>query len=134
LTDGSRLDFTEHSTIDSFGGSGWGRPEEAGTTTRGSEARLELPLAPELSGADLVLALDLHARTGTTVVDVRANGRRLDRVTVWPERTSVSIVVPAATAARAPTLELSFVRPATLPLGRRRSLALRIESLALARG
>jgi hypothetical protein len=48
---GATLDFTEPRTLDEYGGPGWGRPEPEGSTTRGGEARLVLPLDDTLLAA-----------------------------------------------------------------------------------
>src|SRR4029077_16303608 len=44
VPDGADLDLPEPAPLDRYGGTGWGRAEHAGTTSRGGESRLVLPL------------------------------------------------------------------------------------------
>src|SRR5262249_43168467 len=62
ISPGEVIDFTLAATLDRHGAVGWGRPEPGGSTTKGSEARLVLPLAPSFDGADLVVVIELEAR------------------------------------------------------------------------
>jgi hypothetical protein len=127
LAPGADLDFTQPAVLDRYGGTGWGRAEDAGATTRGAEARLVLPLAPGLTAADLQCALTLHARADTTTVDVRANETLVTRTSVTPESTTLDLTIPAALLADDSPLELSLRRAPGSTFGRRGAVNLRVE-------
>jgi hypothetical protein len=127
LTPGSTLDFTAPRTLDAYAGPGWGRPEPEGSTTRGGEARLVLPLDAGLLGNDVALTLRLHARDAATTVEVRANETLVASVPVGTEQTTVEVTVPGPVAREFTPLELSLRRARSSALGRRGAVGLRLE-------
>lgn len=121
------LDFTQPATLDQYGGTGWGRAEEVGSTTRGGEARLVLPLAPALAHEDLECEVTLHARGEPTTVEVHANEARVARVAIATTSTTVTIAIPASVVARGAPLEIAFRRMRAGAVARRHAANLRLE-------
>jgi hypothetical protein len=106
------LDFTRPATLDRHGATGWGMAEPTGAVTRGHEARLVLPLAPELSGRALTIRLALQSADGTTVpVAVVVNETTVSTREITPSPVTWEVAVPATVAARFTPLEL-VLRPA----------------------
>jgi hypothetical protein len=128
LAAGADLDFTQPATLDRYGGTGWGRAEEAGATTRGAEARLVLPLVDTLTAGDLQCELTVHARTATTTIDVRANETLVTRAAVATGSTTLDLTIPSTLLDRDRPLELSLRRaPGSSVAGRRGPVNLRVE-------
>jgi Uncharacterised nucleotidyltransferase len=128
---GVELDFTQPATLDQYGGTGWGRAEDGGSTTRGGEARLVLPLAPALRQADLECEITLHARGVPTTIEVRANEIRVALVDVATQPTTHTVVIPRSLVAGATPLEITFRRRRSGTLSGRGAANLRLERVCV---
>jgi len=123
------LDFTVPLTLDRYGAVGWGRTESGGATTRGGEARLVLPLSPELEDVDLLMSLSLDSASGEVDVSVLANETPVCRATVPTSGVDLCFAIGARVAGRFRPLELAFRDARAL---RRSSIRVRLQSMALA--
>jgi hypothetical protein len=111
------LDFTDAHVLDRYGGPGWGRADEHGSSTKGRESRLVLPIHNP-GGAAAVLMVEATARAQPADVEIVLNGRRAARLQIDPSTATyhVSIHLPASSD-RHP-VELAF-RGAGRPFGPR---------------
>jgi hypothetical protein len=75
------LDLTSAGVLDQYGGPGWGRAGPNGSSTKGGESRLVLPI-PDLGPLPLVMEFEVTARVRPLEVDVLVNGHRETRVWV----------------------------------------------------
>ena len=132
VASGDTLDFTVPSTLDHHGSVGWGRPELGGSTTKGGEARLVLPLDPSFDGADVVVTLELEARGHDAEIAIRANEALVDVATVPVTGTTVRFSVPGTLAARYVPLEIALLNSARRA-GRSSSVRLRLRRLTIER-
>ncbi len=127
VLDGADLDFTQPATLDQYGGTGWGRAEHAGSTSRGGESRLVLPLAADLGHADVECELTLHSRDVPQTIEVRANEVRVALVDVSPASSTHRVTIPSALLEGTSPLEIAFRRVRPSALARRGMTDIRLE-------
>ena len=127
----AELDFTQPATLDQYGGTGWGRAEDAGSTTRGGEARLVLPLAPELAHADVDCEVTLHSRGAPGTIEVRADEIRVALVDITSTSTTHTVTIPHSLTTGETPLELTFRRARSGALSGRGAANLRLERVRL---
>lgn len=125
---GEVLDFTVPETLDRHGAVGWGRTEERGATTRGGEARLVLPLAPDLVGIDLAVTIAVEPNVGPVDLAISANDTRVGRATVPPGGVELELTILADVAGRSAPLELGFRNARAFPPA---SVRVRIRTVRL---
>jgi hypothetical protein len=125
----TELDFSRAEVLDRYGAIGWARTDERGSTTRGGEARLVLPLAPELATGGLELAVRLEPLADEVDVTVLANEVEIGCERVARGGTTVVARVPRDVVQRYDPLELSFRSARRVPP---RSIRLRLCSLGIA--
>ena len=99
--------------LDRYGAVGWGRTEPAGSTTRGAEPRLVLPLDPGAAG-DLIATIEVEARDGPTSVVVVANEVPVATCSVGEVLTEVRVRIPSGVVRRFDRLEIALRRPGRL--------------------
>jgi hypothetical protein len=131
VTNDADLDFTRPATLDQYGGTGWGRAEDGGSTTRGGEARLVLPLESELASADLECDITLHARGAPSTIEIRADEVRVAIVDVAVGSTTHTITIPHSLVAGGSPLEITFRRLRAGQFSRRGPVDLRLERVRL---
>ena len=128
MLDGANLDFTQPATLDQYGGTGWGRAEDAGSTSRGGESRLVLPLAADLGHAatSSVSSRCIRARWGRPS-RYHANQVRVALVDVSPASSTHRVTISSALLEGTSPLEIAFRRVRPSALARRGMTDIRLE-------
>ena len=131
MANDTELDFSLPVTLDQYGGTGWGRAETTGSTTRGGEARLVLPLAPGLAHSDLDCEITLHSRTEPGTIEVRADEIRVALVDITATSATHTVTIPGSLTTGETPLEITFRRTRTGALPGRGAADLRLERVRL---
>jgi hypothetical protein len=126
VVDGADLDFSRPTTLDQYGGTGWGRAEPAGSTSRGGESRLVLPLTGELTHGDITCELTLHTRGKSQTIEVRANEVRVALLDVNAVSTTHRVTIPSALLDHVAPLEIVIRRVRPTLLARRGTTDIRL--------
>ena len=108
-----------------------GSSRTRGSTTKGGEARLVLPLGPSFDGADVVVTLGLEAQGRDAEISIRANEALVDVATVPVTGTTVGSR-SRRLAARYVPLEIALLNSARRA-GRSSSVRLRLRRLTIER-